>query len=60
LVQISIIRQVVSVLSKHSYLYFLYIRVVYLIPLLDYLKQVLGFVKETSIKASCLEEEDVY
>jgi hypothetical protein len=60
LVQISIIRQVVSVLSKYSYLYFLYIRVVYLIPLLDYLKQVLGFVKETSIKASCLEEEDVY
>jgi hypothetical protein len=31
-----------------------------LIPLPDYLERVLGFIKETSIKASCLEEENVH
>jgi ABC-type uncharacterized transport system involved in gliding motility auxiliary subunit len=58
--QISTTRQVVSALSEHSYLYFLYIKVVYLIPLLNYLKRVLGFIKETSIKASYLKEEDMH
>jgi len=58
--QISITGEVVSSLSKHSYLYFFYIRVIYLILLFNYLKQVFSFIKETSIKASCPEEEDVH
>jgi hypothetical protein len=60
LVQISTTGQVVSPLSEHSHLYFLHVRVVHLIPLPDCLERVLGFVEETSVKASCPEEEDVH
>jgi hypothetical protein len=34
--------------------------VVYLILLLNYLERVLSFIKETSIKASYLKEEDIH
>jgi hypothetical protein len=58
--QINTTRQVINSLNDYSHLYLLHVKVIHLIPLLYYLKRVLGFIKEMSIKASCIKEEDVH